>query len=82
MISMREERVGATRKANSRPVGSALRTGGRNEASTTAWYRQTKETKCGGTDHRGSEPFIVPVKPGNLALRDPVEGRGGRIIES
>src|SRR5512140_1824150 len=35
------------------------------EDRRTARYRQTKATKCGGTDIGESESCIVPWKPGN-----------------
>lgn len=43
-------------------------------------YRQVKATKRGGTDDEESERPIVPMKPGNLSQRDPVEGRGRRNL--
>jgi group II intron reverse transcriptase/maturase len=45
------------------------------------WYRQTKETKCGGKGGRESERLVVPVKRGNSPRGDPVEGRGRRDAE-
>ncbi len=52
-----------------------------SEFSDVRWYLQAKETKCAGKGGRESEHLIVPLKWGNHALWDPVEGRGCRIME-
>jgi hypothetical protein len=33
----------------------------------------------GETGRQGSEPVVVPRKPGDSSREDPVEGRGGRV---
>ena len=40
------------------------------------WYRQAKETKCGGKGGRESEHLDSTGEAGELDPRDPVEGRG------
>lgn len=47
----------------------------RSETGPHPWYRQTKETKCGGMDGRNSEPRIVPSSTGNASVR--TRGREG-----
>ena len=43
---------------------------------STAWYRQSKETKCGGKGDRVSEHFIVPITAGTLAPQGPGHREG------
>src|SRR5580700_10925777 len=45
---------GGYRVTNPRP-DAAARSGGGSETCVIPWYRQTKETKCGGTGGRKSE---------------------------
>lgn len=47
----------------------------RERRDVHGWYRQTKATKCSGTDGRDSEHLIVPQKRGNPA---PGRPRGGK----
>jgi hypothetical protein len=47
----------------------ALRPDGRYETATQGWYRQAKETKCGGMGGRKSEHPTVPWKQGNSSQR-------------
>src|SRR5436190_5530864 len=49
---------------------------GRDEHRRTGWYRQAKETKCGGKDGRTSERLIVPWKQGNGNPAGPWGGKG------
>ena len=54
---------GAAKPKHPRPLVRRRDEG--SEDRRTAGYRQTKATKCGGTNAWESESFIVPAKPGN-----------------
>ncbi len=61
------------RVTNSRPVAHAPGGDG-SEIRARPWYRQAKETKCGGTGGGESERRVVPAKRGNR----PEGPRGGK----
>ena len=61
-------------KQQSRP-GERPTPAGANRAA--AWYRQAKETKCGGTGVEKSESADSTDEVGEPAPRDPAEGSGG-----
>jgi hypothetical protein len=69
-VSTLEAGHGQPAKTNPRPAaGASCRDGSRSRDTKDrpqAWYRQVKETKCGGRDGRESERLVVPAKPGNL----------------
>lgn len=80
VVSMRRSRKGPpATKTPGRTVRPCERPG-ETKPLRHAWYRQAKETKCGGRDVRESEHLIVPMKQGTFP-QDPVEASGCRIEE-
>jgi len=67
------------RVTNPRPVADTrLRDG--SERGVFPWYRQAKETKCGGKGDRRRSALIVPMSSGNLTRKDPGDGKRVRQV--
>jgi hypothetical protein len=59
------------------PSGQRLGPAGAKTRRTEGIAGRAQES--GETGWQGSEPFVVPWKPGNSSREDPAEGRGGRV---
>src|SRR5262245_6262704 len=70
---------GGAEPETSWPAASASGRGGSESPDAGGIAGRAQES--GETGWQGSEPFVVPQKPGNSSREDPAEGRGGRVTD-
>src|SRR5262245_43904782 len=73
VVSTRSFGVVGCRTQRTQAISLASWADGANHKSQP-WYRQTKETKCGGMGGRTRSALIVPTKCGNGIHPDRMEG--------